>query len=287
MMKKNTHPLLVFAWVLLAAPVQAMGDDLPVAIPLPNHVERQQASVLDTFTSQEVPALSVFEPMYLIAGGEHGEDIKAQFQLSFKYRMFDLQSPMVTGKPWLENFYLSYTQTSLWNWSADSLPFEDTSYKPSFFWMVSDTAFTDLIGFGYTHESNGQDGELSRSLDALFLQPAWSWNLAERELVMFPRLLMYLSKGSENPDLTDYRGYGEFNLRYGNEDSWVIHSQYRYGKAGHHTLQLDLSYPIRAPIALRTGGFLFIRYFQGYGESLLTYDEKTGPILRIGLAIVR
>ncbi|SFX55689.1 phospholipase A [Marinospirillum alkaliphilum] len=287
-MKKHAHLLLALhAFTVLASTAQATGDALPAAVTLPSHIDRQQASVLDTFNSDEVPALSVFEPMYLIAGGEYGEDIKAQFQFSFKYRIFDLQSPMVAGRPWLENFYLSYTQTSLWNWSADSLPFEDTSYKPSFFWALTDTAFTDLVAFGYAHESNGQDAELSRSTDALFLQPAWSWTLADRELVAFPRLLLYLRKGLENPDITDYRGYGELNLRYGSEDGWVMHSQYRYGKAGHHSLQLDFTYPIRTPIALRTGGFLFIRYFHGYGESLLTYDEKTGPILRIGLAIVR
>lgn len=68
-------------------------------------------------TAPEESSLTVYEPMYLIAGGEYGEDIKARFQFSFKYRIFDPQSSLVKSTPWLKKFYLAYTQTSLWNLS--------------------------------------------------------------------------------------------------------------------------------------------------------------------------
>ena len=244
-------------------------------------------SILGCFQTSEQSALSVYEPMYLIAGGEHSEDVKARFQFSFKYQVFDQQASLVDFAPWLKSFHLSYTQTSLWNWSQESLPFEDTSYKPSFYFTLNESFAYDLLAFGYTHESNGQADETSRSIDALFIQPVWNLPLGNSSLTIFPRFLFPIRKGELNEDLADFRGYVDLNVRYGNEDSWGINTLYRQGKSGKYSLQVDLTYPIRTPIAIRTGGFLYLQYFQGYGESMLTYDQKVGPILRIGLGIVR
>lgn len=244
-------------------------------------------SIVGCFQTSEQSALSVYEPMYLIAGGEYGEDLKGRFQFSFKYKLFDDQSSLIDSAPWLDTFHLSYTQTSLWNWSKESLPFEDTSYKPSFYFTLDETSVYDFLAFGYTHESNGQADEVSRSMDALFIQPIWSFPLANSSLTLFPRFLYYLKKGRYNEDLTDYRGYIDLNLRYGNQDSWGINTLYRYGKSGQYSVQVDLTYPIRTPISIRTGGFLYVQYFQGYGESMLSYDQQVGPILRVGLGIVR
>ena len=36
---------------------------------------------------------------------------------------------------WYENFYLGYTQTSLWDLQSDSMPFIDTTFNPSVFWL--------------------------------------------------------------------------------------------------------------------------------------------------------
>lgn len=244
-------------------------------------------SIVGCFQTAEESALSVYEPMYLIAGGEYGEDIKGRFQFSFKYRIFDQQSSLVKSTPWLKNFYLAYTQTSLWNWSEDSLPFEDTSYKPSFYFTLNKSPVYDWLAFGYTHESNGQADETSRSMDALFIQPVWSLPLGDSSLIIFPKFLYYLTEGEFNKDLADYRGYVDLNLRYGNEDSWGINTLIRQGELGRQSIQVDLTYPIRTPISIRTGGFLYLQYFQGYGESMLDYNRRTGPILRIGLGIVR
>ena len=51
----------------------------------------------------------------------------ARFQISAKYRLF---SP-AANRPanWYENFYLGYTQTSLWDLQSDSMPFIDTTFN--------------------------------------------------------------------------------------------------------------------------------------------------------------
>lgn len=261
-------------------------------IALPNSLlaannETCEESIGGCLQATEKSALSIHEPMYFIAGGEYKKDLKARFQFSFKYQIFDQESSFINALPWLKTFHLSYTQTSLWNWSEDSLPFEDTSYKPSLYFILDKSPVYDLLSFGYTHESNGQAGETSRSIDGLFIQPVWSIPLANSSVIISPRFLYYLRKGELNEDIHKYRGYTDLNLRYGNEDSWGFNTLYRYGNADHHSLQLDITYPIRTPISMRTGGFLYLQYFHGYGESLLNYDQNVGPIFRIGLGIVR
>lgn len=248
---------------------------------------RPQPRALKDYSNNPMPPILPHEPMYFVAGSGPGEDVKARFQLSFKYRLFDEESDWVQRYPSMGRLHFAYTQTSLWNWSAQSVPFEDTSYKPSLFFELKDTAIAPLLNLGYYHESNGEDGDESRSIDTLFIQPVWGTQLWGRDFYFIPRALAYLIKGDENEDITRYRGHVDYLLRYGDEEGLVLSSLYRYGYGGRHTLQLDASYPLRMPFAWRTGGFFFVQAFSGYGESMLTYDQRVDFTLRVGLGIVR
>ncbi|MDN3515986.1 phospholipase A [Aquisalimonas lutea] len=247
-------------------------------------------SVRQEMASDDAPALTVHEPLYFVVGRGAGEDTKARFQLSFKYRILDRKSLLARNAPWLADIHFGYTQTSLWNWDEESAPFEDSSYRPSVFWQTGRLHGPNSGSFlriGVEHESNGQAGDESRSLNTAFVQPGLSLDVLDRELLLAPTFHAYLDKGRYNTDIEDYRGYGDLLLRYGNDDSWVVQTRYRYGLGGHHTTQVDLSIPLRERIFARTGAYLYIQYFNGYGESLLGYDQQSGPTLRAGIAIVR
>ncbi|EKE85413.1 phospholipase A [Idiomarina xiamenensis] len=239
------------------------------------------------------PALSINEPVYFIVGQDpfgDDDDIKARFQISFKYRMFSEDGYVADLLPVMKHFHLGYTQTSLWNLSADSKPFEDSSYRPSFFFefdKVNDGWLPDFWRTGYEHESNGQAGEESRSIDMYYIQPAWTWDVGDRELMFAPKFYGYLTKGDENEDIDDYRGYVDMLVRYGHEDGVLASLTGRLGNAGKGSLQLDLSYPIREKIFSRAGGYIYLQLFHGYGDSFLTYDQKQDLQVRIGFAIVR
>lgn len=236
----------------------------------------------------EQPALTINEPLYFVAGRNDGETT-ARFQISFKYRLFDTDGVVVKHAPWLEKLHFGYTQTSLWNLSEDSAPFEDSSYRPSLFWEFENLRIGDLpelllLRAGYEHESNGQGGEDSRSLDTLFIFPACEGKLWGRSLVVGSKLYFYLD---QEKDIEDYRGYADLIFRYGNEDSWLLAALWRHGAKNRNTVQFDLSYPVRKRIMARTGGYIYLQAFQGYGESLLTYDQREDMNVRIGFAIVR
>lgn len=234
------------------------------------------------------PALSANEPMYFVIGGEGGTT--ARFQLSFKYRLFDPDSLPVEWFPPLSGLHFGYTQTSRWDLGADSAPFYDTSYRPSFFWQGASLGkglMPDLLRGGFEHESNGKDGASSRSLNILFAQPVWSGEFADgRALIAAPKFYVYLDK-NDNPDIQRYRGYADWIFRYGREEDWILTTQLRQGTGGHGSAQIDLSYPLRRPLFTRAGGFLHFQLFKGYGESLLDYNLERDTQVRIGFSMVR
>lgn len=256
--------------------------------PVDPRAEPPPPSLVEVLRDREAAALTVNEPMYFIVGNDDG-DTKARFQLSLKYRLLDESSGIVQTLPWLKNLHFGYTQTSLWNLSEDSAPFEDSSYRPSLFWefgRMRGPERTHFLRVGYEHESNGQGGEESRSIDTLFFMPGLVTRISGRDLVFAPKLYSYLER-SDNPNIADYRGYGDFIVRYGNDDSTVVQLMYRRGSSGRHTTQLDLSIPIRERIFARTGAFFYVQAFDGYGETLQRYDKRTSWNVRAGLAIVR
>lgn len=232
------------------------------------------------------PALSANEPMYFVIGSRS----TARFQLSFKYRLFDPDSLPVEWFAPLAGLHFGYTQTSLWDLGADSAPFRDTSYRPSLFWQSATSGkglMPDLLRTGYEHESNGKDGANSRSINTLFVQPVWRTEFPDgRALIFAPKVHAYLDK-SDNPDIQRHRGYANWNFRYGREDAWLLATQLRTGTSGHGSAQFDLSWPLRRPLFSRTGGFLHIQLFKGYGETLLDYNLDRGTQVRLGFSIVR
>ncbi len=236
------------------------------------------------------PALSANEPMYFIMGknSEHGTD--ARFQLSFKYRPFDPEGSIAGFVPLLSNVYLAYTQTTLWDIGEKSGPFRDTSYRPSLFyrWVGSGRGvLPDEWRVGAEHESNGQPGISSRSLNTTFIRPTWNFDMANgRRLSFYPKLQYYLNK-EENSDIQRYRGYVDWQLRYGREDGLVLGGLYRLGTGGYSSSQLDVSYPISDRIFARTGAFVHLQLLSGYGETLLDFDKKSDTQVRIGVSIAR
>jgi outer membrane phospholipase A len=238
---------------------------------------------------RDAQRLSFNEPMYLMFGGHDGAN--AKFQISFKYRLFEGENP--TSKSVLDNLYFAYTQFSLWDLHDESRPFRDTNYRPSLYYYLSDTGVKNSVisrlslATGFEHESNGRDGDQSRSVNTLFLKPTmyfgdqtdWHWRVA-------PKVYAYVGK-SDNEDIAHYRGYMDLLVAYGRPDSWEFAATLRKGtRKGYGSVDAQLTYPL-ARLLPGTAGYLMAGYFYGYGESLLDYNQKTPWQFRIGYALSR
>ncbi len=232
------------------------------------------------------------EPIYFIAGTETPN---AKFQISFKYQLFTAESRLFRGTAWITNLFVGYTQMSLWDWNTPSAPFYDSSYKPEFLYVTSvvpraseeDWFGMDLHG-GVQHESNGRGGPASRSLNYAYLRPFFTFGRPGAfNVTLAPKVFVYLGDLSDNPDIEDYRGYVELRGILG----WERHVQLSaLGRVGDSfdrgSVQVDLTYPMwRLPV-LKSSVFLHAQYFEGYGESLLFYNQRTWAV-RAGFALSR
>jgi phospholipase A1 len=223
------------------------------------------------------------EPMYFIAGTETPN---AKFQISFKYKLVAIDDP----ESWWESFYFGYSQTSLWDWNEPSAPFFDSSYRPEVLFSrarlwTNSWLRLDLAG-GLQHESNGRDGADSRSLNIAYLRPTL---VLGEETNWFLSLSLrgwgYLGELTDNPDLADYRGYLDLRAVVGLPGGVQLSTLLRAGKDfDRGSAQFDLTIPLRKMV--RSPLFLQAQYFNGYGESLLLYNQREDQF-RVGLGLFR
>jgi len=233
-------------------------------------------------------ALSAYQPVYFDVG-TRGRTT-ARFQISAKYRLF---TPPADRPPtFAEHFYLGYTQTSLWDLQGDSMPFLDTTFNPSIFWLSENLWQSGNrnwrlgLNTGVEHASNGKDGDDSRSINDAYLQPAVNYDFDGGSTLTFaPKVKGYFAKASENPDYADYAGYVDWNLRWAQPNGLVASAMYRQGEHARRTTQLDLAYPLRR-LGLDMNGYVHVQYFNGYGETLLDYNRRNTSQFRIGLSLV-
>ena len=263
----------------IAGNANANANDPPVAAP-PAAVDLLNAS-----------RISFKDPTYFIIGNSGGE-VSAKFQLSFKYRIFQPNDPRSRGL--INNLYFGYTQFSIWDLQAPSSPFRDTNYRPSLFYFLPDLGMTNnfisrmSLATGLEHESNGQDGVKSRSLNIVFVEPSFSFGkLDNYHLTVAPKIYTYIGSMSDNPDIADYRGNVDLKISFGKPDGIGFSTLLRKGRnrnAG--SADNQLSYPLSQLIP-GAAGYLFAEYFYGYGESLLSYNQKVTPQFRVGFSLSR
>jgi outer membrane phospholipase A len=243
----------------------------------------------DRDTARFASAFSPYEPNYFSAGSSGPTN--ARFQVSLKFRMFNPD----TQTPFLEKLYLAYSQTSIWQTGTSSAPFYDSSYRPSAFFLDEDVSQwpfrkSSRLGFqgGLEHESNGKDGTASRSISIAYVRPTLTLPFAgDYFFSISPKIYAYLEK-EDNPDIGYYRGYTDVLLKVGTTDGVQLATTLRKGTGeAPYSVQLDLSIPLKTAPLGNLGGYLHLQYFDGYGESLLDYNQKVRPQFRVGLMFSR
>ena len=234
--------------------------------------------------------LGPHEPIYFIYGADTPA---AKFQFSFKYKLLDFED--LGPQRMARTLQFAFTQRSLWDIEGESSPFYDTSYMPEIMYQAltpkpeQRNRWFSWLGLqaAFKHESNGRDGDISRSLNTIYARPVFAFGRLEGwHLLAMPELFTYVTSNEENPGLEDYRGYGRLQLILGRNDGPSLLATLSAGKDfDRGSLQLDLTWPLRTQL-LRFESYLLIQYFNGYGESLRSYRDKSESI-RAGMSLVR
>jgi len=255
-------------------------------------VEQKKFETLDSLYELYQPYMRnimPYEPMYFLVGTDPK---KSKFQISLKYRLFDPQKTLTQEHPWMKGFHFAYTQTSFWDLKSASKPFEDTSYKPEFFFLSPNIGNPWTTGLfvkgGFQHESNGRGGDASRSTNYVYVTPisiAYSGNSGLGVMVA-PKIWAYIDNDDDtNPDLRKYRGYFDLETKIGKADGLLLGSHFRWAEKG-PSVELDLTYPLGRYIFKDLNLYFQVQYVNALAESLLNFRDRTRA-LRLGVAIVR
>lgn len=179
------------------------------------------------------------------------------------------------------DLWFGYTQQSHWQvYNSDySRPFRAHDYQPEIF--VTQPVTADLpfggrlrmLGAGLVHHSNGEEGDMSRSWNRAYMMAGAEWG----KLTVIPRLWSRINNekaaDDDNPDITDYYGYGDIKFLYQLENGGNLSGTGRYNPSTNKgALQLDYIHPIGRGISG------YVQLFHGYGQSIIDYNESTSGI---------
>lgn len=196
-----------------------------------------------------------------------------KFQISIKGHMLGEKR---------HTLWFGYTQLSFWQIfdTAHSNPFRENNHEPELIYSYRPENMSlgygmnaSLLNSGIVHQSNGQALPRSRGWNRIYVQAGVERDFGDNgRLAVLPRVWKRIGGGTvddDNPDITHYLGDGDIEARY------------YYGRGvlsaivRRHSLQLDLA--MRAPpllgIQLHNTN-LHLQLFDGYGESLIDYNQR-------------
>lgn len=221
--------------------------------------------------------LKYYEPIYMLFTHDFSKkpDRKAD-ELHFE---FSFERPIAYDALGLgEKFSFAYAQNSWWQITQDSAPFRESNYRPELY-VSAPVPFADELKIGAMHESNGKGGEESRSWNRLYAQSTWSAD----GFSITPRAWYAFWLDRTNEDIADYMGYGDLRASYtfGKQRlSALWRNNLHFDGSNRGAIELNYSFPI-----FNSGFYGYLRYFNGYGESLADYKRSVNKI-GIGLSFV-
>ena len=202
----------------------------------------------------------------------NNEEVK--FQISIKAPVW--REPF----GWGSDLYFGFTSTSWWQLGNQDIsnPFRETNYEPELFLRnlkarrVFGLKFTGWDA-GFTHESNGRAGDLSRSWNRIIGRTVLDLNDVAVLLRAWYRI-PESGSSDDNPNIEDYTGYGDLRAVWTpSRNTYTLKLQ----PASEGTaVELTWSRPLS-----RTWR-VYAQYWNGYGESLIDYDYR---IQRIGIGL--
>nr|WP_315082616.1 phospholipase A [uncultured Campylobacter sp.] len=221
--------------------------------------------------------LKYYEPIYMLFTHDFSKksDRKAD-ELHFE---FSFERPITyDALGFGEKISFAYAQNSWWQITQDSAPFRESNYRPELY-VSAPVPFADELKVGAMHESNGKGGEESRSWNRLYAQSTWSAD----GFSITPRAWYAFWLDRTNEDIADYMGYGDLRASYtfGKQRlSALWRNNLHFDGSNRGAIELNYSFPI-----FNSGFYGYLRYFNGYGESLADYKRSVNKI-GIGLSFV-
>lgn len=224
----------------------------------------------------------LYKDNYFIFGTAVGpkptkQNSNVKFQISFSQRLTK------SVLPWNTYLFLFYTQKCFWNVLERSLPMTDLNFNPGIglakHLFVKNRYIGKLLLLA-EHESNGRDGTASRSWNKISLGASI---MIDPNFIVHGKVWLPIIDGLQNKDILNYCGiyqigtsFSTINKRFG---ASVILTKRKGWELNYNTI-VELNYKIFP----RDNQYLFLQYYNGYGEGLLAFKEFHSQ-LRVGIVI--
>ncbi|MCM1519279.1 MAG: phospholipase A [Lachnoclostridium sp.] len=230
----------------------------------------------------DAPYFGLYKDNYFIFGTSIGpkptkENSNIKFQISISQRL--TRSTL----PWGTYLYLFYSQKCFWNVLENSMPMTDLNFNPGIGLskpLFVKNRFVGKLNLVLEHESNGRDGIQSRSWNKISLGGSI---MIDPQIIVHGKFWIPIIDGMNNRDILDYCGIYQmgtsFNSPTGRWGLSVILTKRRGWKLNYNTV-LEFNYRIFP----RDNQYLFLQYYNGYGEGLLAFKEFHSQ-LRVGIVI--
>lgn len=200
-------------------------------------------------------------------------DVKFQISLSIRLTNAVL--------PWNSFLFLFYTQKTFWNVFQNSMPMHDLNFNPGIGWskpFFNKGRYAGKLTMLVEHESNGRDGLDSRSWNRVSF---YGSTIIDDWLMVHAKFWIPIIDGENNRDILKYCGIyqsGVVVTTPNKKFSFGLTMVKRSGWNLNFNTILEASWKVHEKSNLN----LFAQYYNGYGESLLDYNQFHSR-LRVGI----
>ena len=226
------------------------------------------------------PFFGLYKDNYFTVGTAVGQkptslnsDVKFQISLGIRLTKASL--------PWNSYLFLAYTQKTFWNVFQNSMPMRDINFNPAIGWskhFFNKDRYVGKLTLLIEHESNGKDGDASRSWNRVSLYGA---TIIDEWLMVHAKFWIPIIDGQNNRDIPEYYGIYQSgvvvttpNKRFSFGLTWL--------KRKGWNLNFNSIWDVSWKVSEKTNLNLFAQYYNGYGENLLDYN-KFHSRLRVGI----
>lgn len=228
------------------------------------------------------PYFTLFKDNYFVVGTSVHErpsrmnsDVK--FQISFAQRITNTTLP---GNSFI---FLMYTQKTLWNVFQESMPMRDLNFNPGIGWtfpFFSKGRYAGKLTLLLEHESNGRDGEASRSWNKVSLSAS---TIIDQWLMVHGKVWIPIIDSGNNKDILRYSGIFQSGVVINTPDRKFIWSL-MLTKRARWNLSCNVTAEFSWRIWKKSNQYFFVQFYNGYGENLLDYNVYRSRI-RAGIVI--
>ena len=237
-------------------------------------------SIKRDFSNQ--PYFGLYKDNYFIFGPSVGppatkDNTNIKFQISIAQRLTR------ATLPWGTYLYLFYSQKCFWNVLENSMPMTDLNFNPGIGLtkpLFVKNRYIGKVSLIIEHESNGRDSIWSRSWNKVSL----SANIMlSRNLMVHGKLWIPIVDGMNNQDILKYSGIFQTGFQ-----AITNNRRFNFGvtlvKRQGWNLNFNTIVDVSFRILKSDNQFLYLQYYNGYGEGLLDYKQFHSQ-LRLGLLI--